>query len=207
MQCEKSKKYFNEREEYIVLKSNKLISMFLAIVIMLSLGCMGVFADDISTAEEYTGISIIQVSENASQEEINVVLNEAMEESNFDKEINETSEARAAFLIKPFIIRSGNTTDCQLYLSWDVTGGYVLDGIAFDSVILNNGSLLFPITYANIGGSYLKCPTSSYGSVLVRNITLPLDITVYGKSTAMKGSIVGQGWISCLDISGKVPMN
>lgn len=191
-----------------MLKFKKVISVFTAMIITFSIGCIGVFASEVSAIDDYVDIPILQVSENASQEEINVILNKAMEESTPDEELNENSVSRSgAFVIKPFIARSGNTTSCQLYLSWDVSGGYLLNGIAFDSIVLNNGSVLFPIIYSNIGGSYLSCSSSSYGSVLVCNITIPLNTTVYAKSTGMKGYIINEGWISCYNLSGKVPFN
>lgn len=178
-------------------KFKKIIVMCVIAIMTLSLVNVGAYAQE----NEYEiEIPIISVAQDATESEINEAIETAINE--------ELLQPRASILtITPFLIRSGNTSSCQLYERWSCPG-YQCSMISFSSLRLHNNSILSPVTYSNIGGSTIQCQTGSSGSAFVRNVTIPTSVsTVYVTQTDVMAYILNEGWVSTVSHTVKVPFN
>jgi hypothetical protein len=178
----------------------KLTSVIISVTIIVLTCYCQVFAQ---SETETINIPIIQTTDGVSQQDLQNAIDSATEEY----QIYSGTVRSGYILIKPYIIRSGDTSSCELYLSWECPN-YLCSAIAFDNYTIKNTSALFPIVYANIGGSYLPCQTASQGTVRVLNITIPAyETTVRAEATGLKAEIVGEGWISTISVPGNVGIN
>lgn len=181
----------------------KLLSILLTVCLVLSLSCVCVFAQE---TEEDVAIPILTIDENATESEIIEAINSTIENSAVDTG-DDIQSANGYIEIKPFLIRSGITSSCQLYLRWNCPG-YQCSMISFSLLQLHNGSALFPEIYSNIGGSTIQCETGESGSAFVLNVNIPTSVsTVYATSKNVMAFILSEGWISTMSISGRVPFN
>ena len=75
------------------------------------------------------------------------------------------------------ISRNGNSNQCQVYIHW--TGEDMINAFSFDNLRINSLSL-FGGRYSNIGGSFIRVPSSEVstaGYVFVANVTIPNNVT------------------------------
>ncbi len=181
----------------------RLLSVFLVVCLAMTMCSVCAAAQG---NEVEVSIPILSVDENATESEIVDIINATVEEGVNEDEVG-TPTPRGYIDIRPFLIRSGNTSSCELYFRWTCPG-YLCSAFSFDLLQLHNGSALFPEIYSNIGGSYIPCETGSSGSVRVRGVTIPVSVsTVYATSQNVKAQILSYGWISTLSLTGVVPFN
>ena len=178
------------------MKKFRTMAVFFIVCLVVSIGYISVSANG---NEVEVKIPIISVGDDATEIEINEAINKAIEV--------DVKPYASVLVIKPFLIRSGSTSSCQLYLRWSCPG-HQCSMISFDLLKLHNNSILFPVTYANIGGSTIYCETGASGSAFVRNVTIPTSVSnVYVKLSNVKAYILTEGWISTVSFSGQVPFN
>lgn len=163
------------------MKKFRVMAIFMVVCLVVSFGCINVSAN---SGNEEVQIPIISVREDATEAEINEAINNA---------VDDVQPHASVLEIKPFLIRSGSTSTCQLYLRWSCPG-YQCSMIAFDLLKLHNNSILSPVTYANIGGSTVRCETGASGSVFVRAVTIPTSVsTVYSTQKKCEGLYFNRG--------------
>jgi hypothetical protein len=190
--------------------------MCLLVVFALMFGLVNAFAIDNGKNKakgEYISLPIIQVSENATIEEIEESIDEIRDAM---PSVLVAIDENGVVIVAPLedavpdiisiiainfvLIRSGNTTNVELLVTWTVTGGQMLSAIAFDSLRIINTSALNPIVYSNIGGSTINFPASSVGARSVRWVTIPTNVnSVRIRVTSPKAYTVPNAkWVSLL---------
>ena len=146
---------------------------------------------------------VIEIPENATDEETQKIIQSALSELDSTYETNNLSEGVTQ---NTAIFRSGNTTSCELYISW--TGTEYVTAFAFDNFKVQSTSLLSPEIYANIGGSYIPCHdpgTSGYAKVL--DINIPINISRVRAVVTNPSCCTLDGWLYGAAINSTITIN
>jgi len=77
--------------------------------------------------------------------------------------------------VKVTLVRSGNSTRCEVILSWG--GGDMYSGFMVKSVSVTNGSFLFPAVYGSLGPTVRNVPAATAGTVSLGFIDVPTNVT------------------------------
>ncbi|MCR4720087.1 MAG: hypothetical protein K5768_10710 [Firmicutes bacterium] len=143
---------------------------------------------------------VINVSENATEEEKVAAINAYLEKD---------PDLRAVeFSLYTIVIRSGNSTDCELYFGW--TGTKIISMISFSNMKIQSTSIFSPTVYSNIGGSTIYCtPAASTGTAKILDINIPTNVTQVRAviSSPMIYSLTDGSWLSLLAINSIVTIH
>ncbi len=180
----------------------KLLSCLLVISVIL-MGSVNIFAieDNVITVkvEDYNKFEnyewapiaeyiIIDVPQNATEDEKRAAI-----DSYFENEVAPQATEISLFTIA---VRSGNSTNCELYFRW--TGTHIISMISFSNLKIQSTGIISPTVYSNIGGSTIFCsPASSAGTAKIRDISIPTGVTkVKAIITSPMMYSLGAGWLS-----------
>lgn len=116
-------------------------------------------------------------------------------------------------IITAYFFRSGDTTQCQLYLNW--TGDLNIEGFRYKSIFVQNTNWLNRITYAEFGDGYnysYAWPEEgggTTGSVFIGTVYVPTDQTqVYITQSDLQVYVYEAGsWLSGYLGTGNVYIN
>ena len=102
------------------------------------------------------------------------------------------------------VIRSGNTTDCELRFRW--TGTHIISMISFSNMKIQSTSLLSPTIYSNIGGPTINCtPAAAAGTAKILDINVPTNVSnVRAVITSPMIYSLSSGWLSLTSINSTV---
>lgn len=142
---------------------------------------------------------IIDVPENATEEEKIAAIDSYLE--------NEIDPQAVEIALYTLVIRSGNSTACELYFRW--TGTHVISMISFSNMKIQSTSLLNPTIYSNIGGSTIYCsPAAVAGTAKILDISIPTSVSkVRAVVTSPMMCSLSDGWLSLTSINSTVTIN
>lgn len=106
-----------------------------------------------------------------------------------------------------YIVRSGNTVGCNVYLAW--SGSIPTNEWYFNSMTLQSTSILFPTTYKTFGSRYLPCTGATSGSVFVGYAEIPTDVTKVNVSITnlQEYNMTTASWLSAAWATTAVTLN
>lgn len=142
---------------------------------------------------------IIDVPENATEEEKIAAIDSYLE--------NEIDPQAVEIALFTLVIRSGNSTACELYFRW--TGTHVISQISFSNMKIQSTSSFNPTIYSNIGGSTINCkPAAVTGTAKILNISVPTSVSKVRSviTSPMMHSMSG-GWLSLTSMNSIVTIN
>lgn len=192
----------------------KILSLLLALSVML-MGSVNAFAfeknnildvqvEDYNKFENYewaplAEYNVINVPENATEEEKMAAIDSYIE--------NEIEPQAIEIALYTLVIRSGNSTNCELYFRW--TGTHIISMISFSNMKIQSTSLLNPTVYSNIGGSTIYCtPAAISGTAKILDINVPTSVsTVRAVVTSPMMCSLSDGWLSLTSINSTVTIN
>ncbi len=149
----------------------------------------------------YIEIPIITVDENSSNENSN-------NENSNNGDI--TPYANSITNVDPFVIRSGNSTTCQLYLFWESTGE-MWQSFRWNQLKVIGTSSINQKTYATIGQKTVKGAAGTVGTVLVKeDVSIPTNVSkVKVVTSGFQGYRVtpNPGWLSFTELNDKATIN
>lgn len=105
------------------------------------------------------------------------------------------------------VIRSGNTSRCELYLHWNGTD--IFNSFRYKRIRITNGSLLFPTVYLDLGdGStyqFLGVVAATQGSKIIKQFNLDVGIDEVTASVAgLEGYSMSKGWLPAKTWSNRI---
>jgi len=187
---------------------------------MLMAFCIPVMASD-TVAGTSVDTQIITVDENSSNVDAEkessvdapiITVDENSSNGGINKANSDTNISPAAVYITnvdPFIIRSGTSTTCQLYLFWE-SNGETWNSFRWNQLKVKSTSSLFPTTYATIGKKTVKGVGGEVGTVYVQDISIPTNVSrVKVTSTGFQGYRLtpSPGWFSFTELNDTTTIN
>lgn len=203
----------------------KMVTMALTAVVAVSVINVSAFADEVYLYSETNSekiewlndnngafsdtvvFPVIEISENASESEKKEAAEKAFSNILKNNSTEEAAQASLGVVQGTAIFRSGNTTSCELYISW--TGTETVSMFAFDEFIIKSASLLSSTVYADIGGSTVVCnPAAKSGYVWVKRIDIPTNVsTVKAIVKSPKVCTLEEGWLYGSALNFSVDIN
>ena len=169
-----------------------------------------------SAEESHVEIPVITVDENSNNANGNSEnsndINSSKENNSNENISNEeeiTPYANSITNVDPLVIRSGDSTTCQLYLFWESTGE-TWNSFRWNQLKVISTSSLFPTTYATIGQKTVKGVGGAVGSVYVQDVSIPTNVSkVKVTSTGFQGYRLtpSPGWFSFTELNDTATIN
>lgn len=152
-------------------KKKLLTSIILSIVLLMSI-CIPAMANN---AVNTNHLAKATSTQNTNQQAGKFIINNA---SNKNSKDNITPNDVGA--MSYFVIRNGNTTDCQVYINW--TASAPVDAWRLKQLTVDNGSLLWPTVYGTIGNGstytdFFPNIASTTGSLYLGDVLVPTDVS------------------------------
>lgn len=204
-------------------KFKKIIAMGCVAVMAVSIMSVSVFAAEMTFISETDDAKIEWLNENNSAFSDTVVFPVAELPDNITEEekedfvkntlddikndCNQSGRASIGVAQGTAIFRSGNSTSCELYISW--TGTEMVSMFSFSNFKVKSTSLINPTIYSNIGGSTIVCESAATaGYVKVLDINIPTNVTtVKAVVTNPACFTLSEGWLYGMAINHSVTIH
>ena len=162
------------------MKLRRLLTMSIAAIMTVSVMNIGVLADDVNlyddTYSQKDNSQIVEIADKdiSIQYEFSDIIEEDQNAVEDNMKLYTEDVERASFGTASFgVIRDGNTSRCEVYIYWNAQ--FLVSGWSFDSMPVANYNTYVP--YDTIGGSWVPCSMQMSGSVYVKDVTIPTDVT------------------------------
>ena len=136
---------------------------------------------------------VVELPDNITEDEKQEIVEKTLDDINNNNNLNTMASIGVAQ--GTAIFRSGNSTSCELYISW--TGTELVSMFSFSNFKVQSTRLISPTVYSNIGGSTIYCDyaaTSGYAKVL--DINIPTNVeTVRAVVTNPACYTLSEGWL------------
>lgn len=148
---------------------------------------------------------VVELSDNIAEDEKQEIIEKTLDDIKNNNNLNTMASIGVAQ--GTAIFRKGNSTSCELYISW--TGTEFVSMFSFSNFKVQSTRLISPTIYSNIGGSTVKCEyaaTSGYAKVL--DINIPTNVeTVRAVVTNPACCTLSEGWIYGTALNQSVTIN
>lgn len=182
-------KYLKELFKFTLLFSFLLVSY-------LGISAINAEANDILDNE----VQVIDSDKPLTESEINNLINE-LEKS---KDVPKTRATGVA--VNYYLVRSGNTTSCELIGAYKATGA--ISNLWWDSLTVQSPSVINRKTYKSFPKVLRGTNSKKSGTVSIGFLSIPKNVkSAYLKVTGTKADSNKDGWGSLVNFNGSIKMN
>lgn len=188
-----------------VLKEVRKFVVLLSVVFVsyMFVGSISVEASETLNSSVYHGnneVQIIDSDQPLSEDEINNLINE------LEKSKDAPMPRATGVVVSYYLIRSGNTTDCELIGAFKATGQ--INTLWWDTVTVQSPSAINRKTYKSFSKVLRSTGSTKSGTVSIGYLSIPKNIkSAYLKSTGTQAYSNKDGWGSLVNFNGLVYMN